>query len=123
MEFEGADVTLIVKNKEYKVHKIMLKRANYFVNMFKNSFEESKKDVIELDLKFDIIYWEKFITSLYNYEIIDLIHNYDEQYFQFCQYFGLKKELNFFHEKLKQYLNPEIYFSNGWSFGDNMEEQ
>ena len=48
MEFPDSDIMIVLNNKEYKVHKIMLRKLPYFNTMF-NNFKEKNDKVIVLD--------------------------------------------------------------------------
>ena len=107
MEFPDSDITIILNDKEYKVHKIMLRKLPYFNTMFDN-FKEMNDKVIVLD-NVDVRYWEKFLNTMYNYKEIKLYEGkmnssnkymFDEEYIQFCNYMGLKDEIDKLNSKI-----------------------
>ena len=101
MQFKDSDISIILNDKEYKVHKIMLRKLPYFDTMFDN-FKEGNDKVIVLD-NVDVRCWEKFLKTMYSYKGIVLydgnmdifsLTTLDEEYIEFCNSMGLKDEID-----------------------------
>lgn len=116
MEFKYSDITIILNDKEYKVHKIMLIRLPFFNAMF-NNFKESNDKVIVLTDDVNSRCWEKFLTTIYNYKEIKIydkdLCGFDEEYVEFCNYMGLKEEIDSLHDYLLLKMSNCDILENG----------
>ena len=120
MQFKDSDVTIFLNDKEYKVHKIMLRKLPYFDTMFDN-FKEKNDKVIVLD-NVDVRCWEKFLNMMYSYKGIVLYNGnfgsfgstmFDEEYVEFCNSMGLKDEIDELNNKILSMCTTCDYIQYG----------
>lgn len=103
------DITIIVDNKKYKLHKIMLSKIPFFDKLFSSGFKEGsqKETVLDVDRKA----FEKIIDNLYYgfFKKPEPIPDYDYATIDTMLYLGMDEDLDIQSVDLEKRLSEILH--------------
>ena len=112
-----SDITIIVENTEYKLHRIMLLRLPFFKDLFLSEFSDKKANIIILD-EINKDGFENIIFNLYKNNILPTYNKLDQNLIDSAMFLGMNKELYRLLDELEQYIQEMMDYHEAMLLGE-----